>query len=256
MFKASMCVGLGLALWTAAAMAQAPGELRFVEGQAAIDGGELTQQAVGRVVGAGQMLATGTGRASVELQPGVLLRLDSASAVKMVAVGNKSEVLLEKGRAEVEIAPYSGRHDVQLDTANGTQTVLLERGEYGFDANAGQVRVYEGKASVSEAEDTKWVEVKGGHELALNGSAVRTVEFDDRSRGEEFAGGYGEGGSGFAGPGYPDYGYPGFGYDGFGPGYGFYPYGYGFYPGFYGVGIYGGGFYGRGFYGGGFRGRR
>ena len=91
-----------------------PGTVEYLEGQAAVAGTPVTQQAVGNLaVQAGQMVSTGNGTVAVELLPGVVLRLDKASAVKMVAVDEKrSEVLVQSGRAEVEIAEYSGAHDV------------------------------------------------------------------------------------------------------------------------------------------------
>ena len=265
---AAAVMGLGVA-----AFAQGgPGTVSFVEGQAAVNGRTVAPGSVGEVsVQAGQMLATGNGRAAVELTPGVTLRVEKSSAVKLVVVdAAKSEVMLQSGRAEVVVAGYPGAKDVQIDTANGVQTVLLERGLYAFDAKAGELRVFDGKAAVSQTPDSKWVDVKNGHELALDGTARKPVEFDrDREIGEFAAGGgfetqpayayadgpaNGVGGYGFEG-GYGGFGYPGFGY-GFGPGFGFYePFGFGlgFYPGFYGGGFGYGGF--RGGYGG-FRGGR
>ena len=130
-----------------------------------------------------------------------------------------------------------------------------------FNADAGQLRVFDGKAQVfiSQATD-KRVTVKGGHELALNGAQTKTVGFnrdikgdsllafnDQRSRTD-----YASVGNGF-GSGYGAYGD--------GPGYGYGPYPYPLYAGFYGpygYPFYGPAFYGGfgfgGFYGGGFRG--
>ena len=251
-----------------------PGMIGYTQGQAAVSGRPLMPGAEGHVaLKPGEMLSTGTGRAEVELTPGVVLRLEPASVVKMVvAEPARSEVMLENGKANVIVGNVPGPRDVQIDTANGVETVLLERGVYAFDAKAGELKVYDGKASVSQTDGSKWVNVKGGHELALNGSAAKAVSFDEsRDRGSFDGRGYGSGGydSGYGqyaladggyeyGPGSGYYGYgegfPGFYGDGFYAG-GFYPGFYGFYPGFY----YGGGFgYGYGFRGGfgGFRGGR
>lgn len=242
-------VVLGMA---GAALAQGagPGTIAYVQGQAAISGKALMPGSEGRVaLKPGEMLSTGTGRAEVELTPGVVLRLDPASVVKMVVVDPaRSEVMLQSGKANVIVGNAPGARDLQIDTANGVQTLLLERGVYAFDAKAGELKVYDGKASVSQTADSKWIKVKGGHELALNGSATKAADFDENQDRGIF-----ERGPGY-GSGYGQYAYGNGGYD-YGPGYGYGegsygPYAYGLYPGFY-PGFYGG-FY-PGFYGGGFR---
>ena len=244
-----------------------PGTIGYVQGQAAIGGKPLMPGSEGQIaLKPGEMLSTGTGRAAVELTPGVVLRLEPASVVKMVvAEPSRSEVMLQSGKANVVVGNAHGSRDVQIDTANGVQTLLLERGAYAFDARAGELKVYDGKAAVSQGEDAKWINVKGGHELALNGSATKAVDFDEsQDRGDFGGGAYGDGygyGAYALGDGY-GYGYgPGYGYGAYGFGDGFYgPYAYGFYPAFYGgfyPGFYGGFGYGfRGGYIGGFRGGR
>ena len=250
-----------LAAGAAGAQDMGPGMIGQIEGQAALDGKPLMPGSEGRMaVRAGQMLSTGNGRAQVVLTPGVVLRLDRASAVKVITadVGH-SEVLLESGRAHFVVGNLSGSPDLEVDAANGVQTALLERGVYEFDAKAGELKVLDGKAAVSQNENSKWVDVKAGHEIALNGSASKATEFDDR-------GGYGEGYGDR--PGYGGYGlgegysFGGYGYGaefgGYGPfAYGFYPGFYGgFYPGFYGSYGFGYGGFGYGGFRGGFGGFR
>ena len=266
MYKTSVwavAVGIGcVALAGGAAVAQGmgPGTVSFVEGQAALNGNPLMPGSEDRVAfKAGQMLSTGNGRAEVTLTPGVVLRMDRSSVVKMVkAEPTHSEVLLESGRADVVVGDLPGQRELEVDTANGVQTSLLKPGLYDFDAKAGELKVYDGKAAVSRSADAKWIDVKDGQELALNGSTGKASDFnsaDDRQR--YYAARYGEGfGYGAEGGDYPlGEGYP-YGY-GYGPGFGFYgPFAYGFYPGFF----YGGGFgygFGGGYFGGfrgGFRG--
>ena len=263
----TMAAAVGLA-GTAFGQGMGPGTIGYVQGQAALDGKPLMPGSEEQVtLKAGEMLSTGTGRAAVELMPGVVLRVEPASVVKMVEVERgKSEVMLQSGKANVVVGNVAGSRDLQVDTANGVQTLLLKRGVYAFDAQAGELKVYDGKAAVSENADAKWINVKEGHELALNGTANKPAEFDDRQDRADLGWGGGVGYGGGYGSGYGPYG------DGFGNGYGygpaffdgFYgPYAYGFYPGFYGgfyPGFYGGGFgYGYGFrggFGGGFGGFR
>ena len=268
--KAVVVAGAVLSMAGAAlAQGMGPGTIGYVQGQAAISGKPLMPGSEGRVaLKVGEMLSTGSGRAEVILTPGVVLRLDPASVVKMVVADPaRSEVMLQSGRANVVVGNVPGSRDLQVDTANGVQTVLLKRGVYAFDAKAGQLKVYDGKASVSESDGAKWINVKGGHELALNGAAVKSVGFDESQDRGAYGRGYDSGYGGY-GAGYGAYalGDGAYGYGGYGPGFGdgFYgPYAYGFYPGLYGgfyPGFYGGGFgyYGYGFRGGfgGFRGGR
>ncbi len=256
---AAGCVAVGG--FTAGAQGMGPGTVSRVDGQAALDGKALMTGSEGTAaLQAGQMLSTGNGRAEIILTPGVVLRMDRSSVVKMVkAESAHSEVMLESGRADVVVGDVSGRRDLEVDTANGVQTSLLKPGLYDFDAKAGELKVYDGKAAVSRSADGKWIDVKSGQQLALSGAEGKASDFqssEDRQRyyaAREEGFGYRAGGAEYApGEGYPyQYGY--------GPGYGFGgPLGYGFYPGFYPGFFYGGGFgYGYGFgggYFGGFRG--
>jgi hypothetical protein len=63
-----------------------PGAVNCVEGAVLLDGTPLSRQEVGRATLApGQVISTETGKAEVLLTPGVFLRLDDQSAVKMVS---------------------------------------------------------------------------------------------------------------------------------------------------------------------------
>lgn len=239
----------------------------YVAGQAAISGRPLALgHDASATLGVGQLLATGTGSAELALTPGVMLRMDSASAIKLVALDDRrTEVQLSSGRAEIDLAGMRAGNELQIDTPNGVQTLLIQNGLYEFDLKADRLRVFDGKAAVSNsAAANQWIDVKGGHELALTSTAARPAEFDRDDRdgfasrndsesarggGYGYAPAYGSEGAGYAA--YP-YGY------GFGSPYAFYePYPYGFYPGVYGgYGFYGGyGYRGFGGYRGGFGGR-
>ena len=245
--------------------------LTYVAGQAAVNGLPAnSRSANSTTVDLGQMLSTGMGSAELALTPGAMLRMDQASSVKLISLDDKhTEVAINSGRAEIDLAGMRQGSELQVDTPSGVQTLLIQNGLYEFDAKAGELRVFDGKAAVSNAGSNDWIDVKAGHELALNGSAGKPAEFD-RNVSDGFAsrndaestrgGGYGYGGPayGFAGGGYGDYGYGGYGYAPYGYGYGLYdPFAFGFYPGFYGgYGFYGGfGYGGFGGYRGGFGGR-
>ena len=204
MFRSTVLAAVAVMTVVGGAMAQETGSgtVTHVQGQAALDGKPLMTGSEDRVtLQAGQMLSTGNGRAEVTLTPGVVLRMDRSSVVKMVkSESEQSEVLLESGRADVVVGQVHGRHDLEVDTANGVQTSLLKRGLYDFDAKAGELKVYDGKAAVSRGADAKWINVKDGQELALNGTAGKASDLtspEDRRRYYEARGdgyGYGPGG--------------------------------------------------------------
>ncbi len=258
-----------------------PGTLNYVEGQASIDGRQVTVRSVGQAeIEAGQYLATADGKAEILLTPGVFLRLDKNSTVKMIKPDlTHTEVSIEQGRAEVEADQLYPQNMILIGQKGG-QTQILKNGLYEFNADANTVRTFDGKAAVYPGSNlqsnVKPVEVKGGKQITLVGEAVKPVGFnkdrseDDLYRWSELRSRYlGEANVDLASQ-YADYG-PGYGYGGFAPGwawdadlYGydwipgggpfFSPFGFGFYSPYY---LYGGGFvYGRGFYGrgGGYRG--
>jgi hypothetical protein len=259
-----------------------PGTLNYVEGQATLDGQALTQKSVGHAeLAAGQVLETGNGKVEVLLTPGVFLRLGKDSSIRMISPDlTKTEIALESGRADVEVDQLYKQNVLLVDLRDGgSQTQLVKNGLYAFDAAAGTVRTFDGKAlafPTSSAE--KGIEVKGGKEIVLNGEATKPHGFDkDRAQDDlykwsslrsEYLGESNErlastyaGRSGF---------YPGWAWDPglyaytWMPGSGLFynPFGFGFYSpaymygaGYYGGGLYGGGLYGGGFYrGGGYRG--
>ncbi len=253
-----------------------PGTINYVEGQAAVNGTELSRASIGHTeVDAGQLLSTGNGKAEMLLTPGVFLRLDNNSVVKMVSPDlTHTEVALERGRAEIEVDQILNANHLQVDIPNGSggaQVELIHRGLYELNENQSELKVFDGKAAVSESNDaSKWVNVKGGHELALNGTAFKATSFDKRTsednlydwsslRSQYLGEANASYGSEYAGGGlYPGWAWsPGlYGYTWF-PGDGLFysPFGFGFYsPGYFygGYGFRGGYGYGGGF--GGFRG--
>ncbi len=63
-----------------------PGTINYVEGKAYLDGQPLNPRDVGSIgLDPGQELRTGAGKAEILLTPGVFLRIDSNSTVKMVS---------------------------------------------------------------------------------------------------------------------------------------------------------------------------
>ena len=126
-----------------------PGTLNYIEGQAAIGSGVLTQQSVGAAqLAAGQSLTTANGRAEILLTPGVFLRLDDNSALRMVNPGLADTIMtLEKGRAIVDVTDIRPANNIRVNL-NGATAQLLKPGLYDFDAAQGTLRVFDGKALV------------------------------------------------------------------------------------------------------------
>jgi hypothetical protein len=253
-----------------------PGTVNYVEGSASLAGQVITDHSVGSAeLEPGQVLSTQQGKAEILLTPGVFLRLDDDSAVKMVSPNlTYTAVDLEQGRAMVEVDQIYKQNDIQV-VDGGVPTQLLKTGLYEFNANGGNAMVFQGEAAVNEGEN-HWRVVKAHHELALAaGDSVKPQKFDtDAAEGElynwsslrsqylaqansQIAGEY-AGVSSFVPGWYWDPYLWNYTFIGAGPFWS--PFGWGFYPpwyfggGFYGRGSYGRGFYGRGSYGRGFEG--
>ena len=273
-------LGLGAGLIGAPAFAEEvarPGTVNYVEGAAYIDGQPLNAKQIGSLdLQPGQELTTANGRAEILLTPGVFLRVDKNSAVKMISPDLvQTQVQLDKGRVGVEVDEIHDENNLQIIDA-GVNTRLLKNGYYEFSANNPEVEVFKGKAEVQVA-DGRTREVKGHHELLLAGAAngeplakEKPASFNEgqaedalfnwsklRSHylaeaNNEMAGDYADAGYG---PGWywNPYGL-GYTFIGGGPfmspfGWGFYPLGWGWGGGWYGG--WGGGWYGRPYYHGG-----
>jgi len=266
---------LSLATLSASAFGQnanqaRPGTLNYIEGQASIEGRQLSPKSVGNTeLQTGQTLSTANGKAEILLTPGVFLRLGSDSTVEMVSPNlTSTEVRLETGRADVEVDQLYKQNTILVDQNNG-QTKLLKNGLYAFDADNSTVRVFDGKADVFTGQisehNVKPIEVKGDRQLLLTGEPAKPQRFDKNNSQDDLYNWsslrsqyLGEANinlaSEYAGaPGfYPGWYWAGgsFGYTWL-PGDGLFwsPFGYGFYSPYY---LYGGGFiygrYGRGFY--------
>jgi hypothetical protein len=236
-----------------------PGTVNYIEGSALLGGQPVTQKSVGTLaLDPGQVLSTEQGHAEILLTPGIYLRLDDDSSVRMISPGlTSTQLALDKGRATVEVDEIHPQNNVQI-VQGGVPTQILKTGLYEFNADKGTARVFDGKAAAHEG--SKWIDIKGNHQLALiDNTALKPQHFDKNASKDELynwsslrsqylaeanseiSGYYG---AGYAPGWYWDPWFYGYTYIGLDPFYS--PFGWGFYP----FGFYGGGFYGRGFYGG------
>lgn len=163
-----------------------PGTLNYVEGEARIGSQELNAKSVGSSdLQAGQIIATEKGRVEVLLTPGVFLRLDNNSAAEMISPSlTNTEVQLDKGRAMLEVAEIHKQNDIRI-AQDGATTQVLKNGLYAFDANTGEVQVFDGKAEVSGKAKT--IDLKGGRELNVASDApLKAQKFDKKKDADDF----------------------------------------------------------------------
>jgi hypothetical protein len=157
-----------------------PGTVNYVEGQAQIDGNLVDSKANGSVdVQPGQVLQTSDGKAEVLLTPGVFLRLDSNTEIRMVANGlTDTRIELASGKAMVEATDVLKGNDIKV--LIGTAAATIDKnGLYEFSANPGQVMVYDGKATVENGDSH--VNLGQGREVALTGK-LKAKDFDTSLR--------------------------------------------------------------------------
>ncbi len=152
-----------------------PGTVNYIEGVAYLDGRLLNIQNVGTAeLGPGQVLTTSDGKAEVLLTPGIFLRVDDHSAVKMISPDlTKTQVEIEQGRAAVEVDRIFPQNRVQI-VDGGVTTQVIKPGYYQFDATHPEAKVFKGRAEVEVGG--KRIEIKDHHELTLSGVAVGAHE--------------------------------------------------------------------------------
>jgi hypothetical protein len=158
---------LALAPATFGANLARPGTVNYAEGSVRLDGQPITDQSIGSTdLNPGQELTTANGRAEILLTPGVFLRLDNDSEVKMISPDlMRTQVELEHGRAGVEVDEIHPENDLEVIDA-GVVTQLVKNGYYEFNADQPAAMVFDGKAAV-EVGDGKYKVIKSHHEFAL-----------------------------------------------------------------------------------------
>src|SRR6185437_7691518 len=110
-------IGVGLLSLPAFGADQArPGTVNYVEGAVYLDGQPLDNKDVGTTaMDAGQVLSTKQGKAEVLLNPGIYLRVDDDSTVKMISPSlTPTQVEVEHGRAGVEVDQLLKENVVQI----------------------------------------------------------------------------------------------------------------------------------------------
>lgn len=160
------------------------GMINYIEGQASIDSQPLNPSAVGQAsLQAGQVLNTQNGRVEILLTPGVILRLDANSAVMMNSPGlANTDLTLQRGRAIVEADQVLPGNNIMIRVGNAA-TRLQRNGLYEIDANSGLIRTFDGQAAIQV--NGRDIDVKAGHQLALNTNEKLKVRGFDKKANED-----------------------------------------------------------------------
>jgi hypothetical protein len=103
----------------------------------------------------------------------------------MISPGLADTVLaLDKGRAMVEVADIRPENNIRVNEG-GESTRLLKAGLYDFDADRGQIRVFDGKAFVQAGG--RQIEVKSGRQLNLDATGkLKPGKFDKNAYTDDF----------------------------------------------------------------------
>ena len=171
------------AAWAQAVISAHSGMINYVEGGVHVAGVQVKLDgAVFPDVKVGQTLTTEAGHAEILLTPGVFLRLDRNSSFRMIA--NKltdTQVEILSGSALVEVDEILKDNRIAVKMGDSS-TQLVKVGLYHFNADAGQIRTFDGRAQVSAAAAT--AELKGGRTL-LVGSSLTPDKFNKNKSKDE-----------------------------------------------------------------------
>jgi hypothetical protein len=174
------------ACWPQAVISARSGMVNFVEGDVQLAGQPIKLDgAIFPEVKVGETLSTQSGHAEILLTPGVFLRLDRNTSFQMISnklTDTQVEVLGGAALVEADEILKDNRIVVKMGDA---ETLLLKTGLYHFNAAAGQVRTFAGKAQVSDASNS--TELRGGRTLLL-GSSLTPDRFNkNKSKDELYA---------------------------------------------------------------------
>ena len=167
--------------WTQNGVSARSGVLNYSEGDVRI-AGSVEQINGTTYVQQGETLRTVEGHAEILLAPGVFLRLGRNSSFTLLSDRiTDVRVKIAAGTALVDAigVPPDTRVEVQM---GDSVTVLSKNGLYHFNAAAGQIRAFEGEATVSEASQA--ARLGPGRMLAL-GPALTPAKFKARKSRDE-----------------------------------------------------------------------
>jgi hypothetical protein len=168
------------AVWAQKVIAARAGLIHKIEGSGVTLDGKEVKQKFGEfpIMMDGEVLASTDGRVEVLLSPGVFLRMDERSSLKMIS--NKL--------ADTRVEVLTGSVIMEMDeTEKGTSTMLLfhgakisplKHGLYRVDADLNRFRVYDGEAQVLQGDDSTIL--KTGRQVEF-GAVLATSKFDRKA---------------------------------------------------------------------------
>ena len=132
-----------------------PGLISFIVGDVYLEGRQIhIKSQEYPFLNENQLLRTMRGRVEMQLTPDVFLRLGEEGELRFARESQGGiQVLLQKGAAIVEAIKIAKSNRIQIQCA-GSNTEVLGKGVYRFDADPGRLRVYGGKAEIFR-EDMK-----------------------------------------------------------------------------------------------------
>jgi len=153
------------------------GVVHYVEGDVSIDGTPIHPKfAEFPDVKAGQLVATGEGRAEILLTPGVFLRMAENSSVRMLSNAlADTRLQVESGSALVEVGELLEHNAISFE-ASGVRMELAKKGLYRIDASPASLRVLEGQARVTSGSET--LTARKGHQIDLDAAKLADTKFD------------------------------------------------------------------------------
>lgn len=153
------------------------GAIHHIEGRVLVNG-QLVEKKFGEFpnLAEGSLLRTELGRAEVLLTPGVLIRLGEHSAMRMLSTQlDDTRLELAAGTALLEAMEILEGNSVTV-MANQAAIQILDHGLYRISAHPAELRVYKGKARVTQNDET--LVVKKGRLVALDGERLAANRFD------------------------------------------------------------------------------
>jgi len=164
--------------WGQNALSAHSGMIHYVEGRVLLDGQPVEPKATEfPEVKKDQTLATEEGRAEVLLTPGVFLRLSEDSSFRMIS-NRLSDTSFEvvSGDALIEVMELLKDNAITVQFKGATVS-MAKRGLYRFDADRGNLRVYDGETNVTFGEQN--IVARKGKEVAV-GDGIQATNFDPK----------------------------------------------------------------------------
>jgi len=155
------------------------GLIHHIEGAVTLEGKPVrVGNARFPTMAAGEVLDVQRGYAEVLLTPGAFLRLERGASVRLSAnTLEDTRLELLKGTAMVEIDELEKGNHISV-AVGGYNTALLKNGLYSFDAEAGRLKVFDGKAQVSDGGIP--VELGKGRTLLFDPATTKPEKFSTK----------------------------------------------------------------------------